>query len=155
MSLKGRKETVVQNRKAKFEYEWIEQFEAGLSLTGTEVKSLRHGKANLQEAYCTIENEQAYVLNMNIAEYEQGSYNNHAPQRKRKLLLKKREIEKLRKGIEQQGNTIVPIRLFFNASNLAKLQIALARGKKVHDKRNSIRERDTKREMDRQMKKHN
>ena len=128
MPLKSRNETIVQNRKAKFEYEWIDQYEAGLSLTGTEVKSLRHGKASLQEAYCTVEKDEAFILKMNIAEYEQGSYNNHEPQRKRKLLLKKREIENLRKGIEQQGNTIVPIRLFFNDQNLAKLQIALAKG---------------------------
>ena len=154
MALKSRNETVVQNRKAKFEYEWIEQFEAGLSLTGTEVKSLREGKVSLQEAYCTVEDEQVFVVKMNIAEYEQGSYNNHDPIRKRKLLLKKREIEKLRKGIEQQGNTIIPIRLFFNDKNLAKLMIALARGKKVHDKRDSIKERDTKREMDRQLRKY-
>ncbi len=151
MALKSRNETVVHNRKAKFEYELLEQFEAGLSLTGTEVKSLRHGKASLQEAYVTVEKDQAFIINMNIAEYEQGSYNNHVPTRKRKLLLKKREIEKLRKAIEQQGNTIIPIKLFFNDKNIAKLIISLARGKKVHDKRDSIKERDTKREMDRQM----
>ncbi len=154
MPLKSRNETIVQNRKAKFEYEWIDQYEAGLSLTGTEVKSLRHGKASLQEAYCTVEKDEAFILKMNIAEYEQGSYNNHEPQRKRKLLLKKREIENLRKGIEQQGNTIVPIRLFFNDQNLAKLQIALAKGKKIHDKRDSIKEKDIKRDLDRQMRKY-
>jgi len=150
-TLKGRKETIVQNRKAKFEYEFLERFEAGLQLTGTEVKSLRHGKASLQEAYCYVENGQAFIRNMNIAEYEKGSWNNHDPMRTRKLLLKKKEIEKMAKSVEKKGNTIVPIRLYFNENNLAKLDLALARGKKVHDKRESIKERDTKREMDRQM----
>lgn len=152
--MKGRNETVIQNRKAKFEYEWLEKFEAGIRLTGTEVKSLREGKVSLQEAYCLVQDGEVFIKGMNIAEYTQGSYNNHEPQRTRKLLLKKKEIEKLAKGTEQAGNTIVPIKVFFNDKNLAKLNIALARGKKIHDKRESIKERDTKREMDRAIQKY-
>jgi SsrA-binding protein len=153
-TMKGRNETVVQNRKARYEYEWLEKFQAGMRLTGTEVKSLREGKVNLQEAYCLVQNGQVYIKDMNIAEYSQGSYNNHEPQRMRKLLLKRKEIERLTKGTEQAGNTIVPIKVFFNENNLAKLDLALARGKKLHDKRDTIKERDTKREMDRAIRDH-
>lgn len=152
--MKGRNETVIQNRKAKFEYEWLEKFEAGIQLTGTEVKSLREGKVSLQEAYCLVQDGEVFIKGMNIAEYTQGSYNNHEPQRTRKLLLKKKEIEKLAKGTEQAGNTIIATKVFFNDKNLAKLNIALARGKKIHDKRETIKERDTKREMDRAIRKH-
>lgn len=152
--MKGRNDTVISNRKAKFEYEFVEKLEAGIQLTGTEVKSLREGKASLQEAYCYVQDGQAYIKDMNIAEYSKGSYNNHEPQRLRKLLLKKKEIERLAKGVEQAGNTIVPLSIFFNGNNIAKLSIALAKGKKIHDKRESLKERDTKREMDRAMRKY-
>ena len=147
--MKGRNTTIITNRKARFEYQIEEKFEAGLVLTGTEVKSLRHGKASLQEAYCTVRSGEVFVINMNIAEYEMGTYNNHIPTRERKLLLSKKEIAKLQKGLEQKGQTIVPLKMFFNDRNLVKLEIALAKGKKVADKRDSIKDRDTKREMDR------
>lgn len=148
---KGRNQTVIQNRKARHEYIFEETFTAGIVLTGTEVKSLRSGKANLQEAYCTVRGGECFISGMNIAEYDKGSYNNHAPLRERKLLLTKREIGKLQKGLEQKGFTIVPVKLYFNERNLAKLDIALARGKKLHDKRETLKEKDTQREMDRQM----
>ncbi|MEL6675756.1 MAG: SsrA-binding protein SmpB [Bacteroidota bacterium] len=150
---KGRNNVVIRNRKARHEFQIEEEFLAGMVLTGTEVKSLRQGKASLQEAYCLVnEDDEVMITNMNIAEYDKGSYNNHEPTRPRKLLLKKKEILKLRKGLEQKGYTLVPLKVFFNERNLAKISIALARGKKLHDKRDSIKERDTKREIDRQMK---
>ena len=136
----------ILNRKARHEYQFIETFTAGISLTGTEVKSLRDGKANLQEAYCYVHKGEAFIKGMNIAEYAQGSYNNHDPVRERKLLLKKREINKLQKGLDQEGATIVPVKLFFNERNLVKLELALGKGKKIHDKRHSLKEKDMKRE---------
>ncbi|MEO0897061.1 MAG: SsrA-binding protein SmpB [Bacteroidota bacterium] len=136
----------ILNRKARHEYQFIETFTAGISLTGTEVKSLRDGKANLQEAYCYVHKGEAFIKGMNIAEYAQGSYNNHEPVRERKLLLKKREINKLQKGLDQEGATIVPVKLFFNERNLVKLELALGKGKKIHDKRHSLKEKDMKRE---------
>ena len=152
MAEKGRFQTVISNRKARHEYHIMEVFEAGIVLTGTEVKSLRGGKASLQEAYCIIEKNEAYIKGMTISEYTDGSYNNHDPKRLRKLLLKKREIRKLRKALEEKGLTIVPLKIFFNSRNLAKINIGLAKGKKLHDKRHDIKEKDIKREMDRQMK---
>ncbi|MEZ4774842.1 MAG: SsrA-binding protein SmpB [Bacteroidia bacterium] len=149
MTIKGRNTTIVSNRKAGFEYQLEERFDAGVLLTGTEVKSLRNGKVNLQEAYCAFQGEELYIWGMNIAEYTEGSYNNHVPTRERKLLLKKRELQKLKKAIEQKGYTIVPIKVFFNDRNLAKIEVALAKGKKIHDKRDSIKDRDSKRELDR------
>lgn len=154
MSEKKKKPPVIQNKKARYEYEFIDKFQAGIVLTGTEVKSLRDGKANLQEAYCYVNNGELFIKGMNISEYAQGSYNNHEPQRVRKLLLKKREIEKLRKGLEQDGATIVAYRLFFNERNLVKVDLALAKGKKLHDKRESLKEKDSKKEMARQIKKY-
>ncbi len=151
MGEKGRNEVVVSNRKARFEYELLETFQAGIMLTGTEVKSLRNGKASLQEAYCYIHNGEAFVKGMNIAEYDKGGYANHDPVRERKLLLKKKEIGRLKKGLEQKGYTIVPLKLYFGDRNLAKLDIALGKGKKIHDKRDAIKERDSKREAQRQM----
>ncbi|MCI4670178.1 MAG: SsrA-binding protein SmpB [Bacteroidia bacterium] len=154
MAEKKKKLPVIQNKKAKFEYTFLETFQAGIALTGTEVKSLREGKANLQEAYCYINRGELFIKGMNISEYDKGSYNNHEPTRERKLLLKKREIEKLRKGLEQEGATIVPYRVFFNERNLVKVDLALGKGKKIHDKRESLKEKDSKKEMDRQMKKY-
>lgn len=154
MAEKGRNQTVISNRKASFEYHLQEKFEAGIILTGTEVKSLRGGKASLQESYCTIEGDEVFILNMNIAQYEKGGYANHNPTRSRKLLLKRKEINKLKKGLDQEGATIVPLKIFFNDRNLAKMEIALAKGKKIHDKRETLKEKETKREMDRQMQKY-
>ncbi len=152
MAEKGRNEVVVTNRRAKFEYELLEIFQAGIMLTGTEVKSLRSGKANLQEAYCYVEGNEAFIKGMNIPVYDKGGYTNHDPNRTRKLLLRKKEIAKLRKGLEQKGYTIVPLKVYFGDRNLVKMDIALGRGKKTFDKRDSIKDRDTKREVDRQIK---
>ena len=127
----------------------LEKFVAGLVLKGTEIKSIREGRVNLQEAYCSFYEDGLWVQNMHISAYEQGNIFNHEPLRKRKLLLNKREMNKLQKKLEEQGLTIVPFRLFISDRGFAKLEIALARGKKLHDKRESIKERDVKREMDR------
>ena len=139
---------VAQNRRAGYDYLILETFEAGLVLTGTEVKSLRHGKASLSEAYATVEGGQAWVRQMHIPPYEQGNRANPDPVRARKLLLHRAEIEKLSVGVAQQGQTIVPLRLYFSRGR-AKLLVALAKGKKTHDKRHAIAERDAKREIDR------
>lgn len=152
MADKGRNTTVIQNRKARYEFKLEETFSAGISLRGTEVKSLRAGQASLQEAFCYIKDGEVFIKDMTIKEYENGSYNNHDPKRVRKLLLTKREIRKLIKATETKGFTIIPLKLYFNDRNFAKLNIAIAEGKKLYDKRNSIKERDTKRELDRAMK---
>jgi SsrA-binding protein len=152
MSQKGRDSTVIQNKKARFEYEILDTYTAGIQLTGTEVKSLRAGKASLQDAYCLIEDSEIFVKGLNISEYDKGGYTNHDPLRLRKLLLKKREIQKLFKASDTKGYTLVPLKVFFNERNFAKVEVAVARGKKSFDKRDSIKERDVRREMDRQMK---
>ena len=152
MSDKGRNSTVIKNRKARFEYHIDVVFTAGMVLTGTEVKSLRQGKASLQEAYCYVQAGEVFVKNMNIVEYDKGSYNNHDPKRIRKLLLKKKEIKKIQRGLDEKGYTLVPLKVFFSERNLAKMEIGLAKGKQSHDKRQSIKERDTKREVQRAMK---
>lgn len=137
----------IRNRQAGFEYEILEKLTAGLVLTGTEIKSIREGKATLTDGYCFIQNGEAFVKGMNVSPYAEGSYLNHEPARQRKLLLKKTEIRKLEKKSEEKGLTIVPIRLFISDRGLAKLEIAIARGRKLHDKREHIRERETKREL--------
>ena len=152
MAEKGRNETVIRNRKAKFEYFIDEVFNAGIVLTGTEVKSLREGKASMQEAYCFIERDEVFIRKMTINEYDKGSYNNHEPGRVRKLLLHKKEIKKIRKALDQKGYSLIPMKIYFNDRNFAKMNIGLGRGKKFADKRETMKERDTKREMDRQMK---
>jgi SsrA-binding protein len=140
------------NRRARFDYEILETFEAGVVLTGSEVKSLRSAGGSIAEAYARVAAGEVWLENANIPVYAQASYNNHEPQRRRKLLLQRREIEELRKGTERRGLTLVPLKLYFNERGLAKLQIALARGKKKHDKRAAASERDAKREMDRALK---
>lgn len=152
MSDKTRFSNIVSNRKARHNYEIIETFEAGISLRGTEVKSLRAGKANIQEAYGYVEDGEVFVKGMNISEYHAGSYNNHEPQRTRKLLLKKREIRKLTKALDEKGLTLIPLKLYFNERNLVKMSLGLGRGKKLYDKRHDLKEKVTRREMDRQMK---
>jgi SsrA-binding protein len=142
----------IVNRKARFEYEFLETFVAGIVLTGTEIKSIRNGKASIAEAYCFIKDGELYIKNMYIAEYEQGTYNNHDPRRVRKLLLNKHELKKLERKKKDVGITIIPVRLFINDKGLAKLEIALAKGKKLHDKRESIKERDVKRDLARKFK---
>ena len=139
---------VITNRKARHEYELLDRVEAGIALQGTEVKSLRAGKVNLQEAFCVVDGAGVELVGCHIAPYEHGGYANHDATRRRRLLLHKREVEKFKKGIEQKGLTIVPLRIYFK-NGWAKVEIALARGKKLHDKRRDIAERDTKRRLDR------
>jgi len=139
----------IKNRKASFEYFFIETFIAGIVLKGTEIKSLREGKANLQDAYCTFLGDEIWVKQMHISPYTQAAHFNHDLTRERKLLLNKKEINKLRKGMQDKGNTMIPTKLFINDRGLAKLEIALAKGKKLHDKRENIKEKDVKRELER------
>lgn len=140
------------NRRARFDYEILDTFEAGVVLTGSEVKSLRGSGGSIAEAYARVVHDEVWLENANIPLYTQASYNNHEPQRRRKLLLHRREIELLRKGTERRGLTVVPLKMYFDERGLAKVQIALARGKKNHDKRAAASERDAKREMERALK---
>ena len=142
----------IKNRKVTFEYELIEKFVAGIMLVGTEIKSIRGGKANLSDSYCQFINGALYVKSLHISEYEMGTCNNHIAKRDRKLLLNKKELLKLDKKVKESGLTIVLTKLFVNSKGLAKLEIALARGKKTYDKRESLKLKDSKREMDRMMK---
>jgi SsrA-binding protein len=137
----------IKNRKAAFEYHFLEKFVAGIMLVGTEIKSLRASAGNLQHSYCVVRNEEVYVKDLHISPYKLASHYNHEPTRERKLLLNKQEIRKLAKKSQEKGYSIIPVRLFINDRGLAKLEIALAQGKKLHDKRQSIKERDEKREM--------
>jgi SsrA-binding protein len=137
----------IRNRQAGFEYEILDKYTAGIALTGTEIKSIREGQANLQDGYCYISNGEVFVKGMNITPYAQGTHYNHEATRVRKLLLKRSEIKKLEGKVEEKGLTLIPTRLFINGRGFAKLEIALGRGKKLHDKRNSIKERDAKREL--------
>ncbi len=137
----------IKNKKARFEYQLNDHFVAGLVLTGTEIKSIRLGKANLQDAYCVFERDELWVQGMHISPYEQGSHYNHEPRRKRKLLLNKSEIKKLRKISKDVGITMIPLRLFINARGLAKMEFATGKGKKLYDKRQDIRRKDEQREI--------
>lgn len=139
----------IKNRKASFEFQFIDKFVAGIVLQGSEIKSIREGKVNLQASYCVIYKDEAYVKELHIAQYKEASYNNHEPKRERKLLLSKREIKKLAAKSQEQGLTIVPIRMFISNKGLAKLEIALAKGKKLHDKRHDIKEKDLKKDLER------
>lgn len=139
----------IRNRQASFEFELLDKYIAGLALKGTEIKSIREGKVNLQDGYCYFNNSELFVKGINITPYAQGTHYNHEAQRERKLLLKKAELAKLERKVEEKGLTLVPVRLFINDRGFAKLEIALARGKKMHDKRENIKERDAKRELDR------
>ena len=139
----------IKNKRASFDYEFIETYVAGIVLTGTEIKSIREGKAALVDAYCYFSGNELFVRNMHIAAYWWGSFNNHEPKRDRKLLLTRRELNKLHRRYKEKGLTIVAVRLFFSEKSLAKLEIALARGKKEYDKRESIKEKDIRRSMDR------
>lgn len=143
----------IRNKRATFDYELLETYTAGLVLTGTEIKSIRLGKASLVDTFCIFERNELWVRNMNISEYFYGSYNNHVARRDRKLLLNKKELKKIQRMVKETGYTIVPTRLFINDRGLAKLNIAVARGKKQYDKRQSLKEKDDKRMMDRMMKK--
>ncbi|NQU84176.1 MAG: SsrA-binding protein SmpB [Mariniphaga sp.] len=142
----------IKNRKVSFEFELIERFDAGMQLVGTEIKSIRNGKANLSDSYCQFFNGELYVKSLHIAEYEMGTHFNHIAKRDRKLLLTKKELRKLDRKVKETGLTIVPVRLYVNDKGLAKLEISLARGKKTYDKRETLKLKDSKREMDRMMK---
>ncbi len=139
----------IRNKKASYEYELLEKYACGMVLTGSEIKSMRQGKVSLQEAYCVFHNNELFVRGMNISMYKEAGPNNHEPTRERKLLLNKSELKKIKKKLDEKGLTVIPLRLFINDRGLAKLQIAVGKGKKIHDKRNTIRERDEKRELDR------
>ncbi len=139
----------IKNKKASFEYFLIEKITAGIKLTGTEIKSIREGKANLADAYCSFINNELYVKNMHIAEYNMGTHYNHEPKRDRKLLLTKRELKKLSVKVIEKGFTIIPVLLFINERGLAKLEIALAKGKHFYDKRESLKRKDSQREIER------
>lgn len=142
----------IKNRKASYEYKFIETFEAGIQLLGTEIKSIRAGNANLNDAYCSFEGEELYINSLFIAEYLFGNIFNHETRRNRKLLLKKRELKKLRKKVKEKGFSIIPFRLFINERGFAKVDIALAQGKKAYDKRQSIKAKDSRRELERMRK---
>ncbi|MEL0643222.1 MULTISPECIES: SsrA-binding protein SmpB [unclassified Olleya] len=140
----------ILNKKAKFQYEILDKYTAGIVLSGTEIKSIRNSQASIAESFCEF-NEQGelFVINMNIQEYAFGNYYNHRPKAERKLLLNKRELKKLLKEVNTSGLTIIPLRLFLNEKGLAKLDIALAKGKKLYDKRETLKDRDNKRDLDR------
>ena len=142
----------IKNKKASFLFELMEKFTAGMVLSGTEIKAIRTGKASLVDSYCTFINNELWVRNLNISEYSYGSYNNHEPRRDRKLLMNKKELNKLEKKLRDKGLTVIPIKLFINENGYAKLKIALAKGKKMFDKRESMKQKDAKREMDRMKK---
>lgn len=147
------KDVNIKNRRANFDYQFSETFTAGIVLTGTEIKALRQGKASLVDTFCYINNGEVWVKNMYIAEYFYGTYNNHVARRDRKLLLNRKEINKLQKNGKEAGFTIVPLKLFINEKGLAKLVIGVGRGKKEYDKRQSIKERDDKRSIARAFRK--
>ena len=134
--------TVAENRKARFSYEVIDTYEAGLALTGTEVKSLREGQANIQESYASSEGGEIWLINSYVPEYLQGNRFNHEPRRRRKLLLKKKEMARLAQAVEREGMTMVPLKIYLNERGRAKLLLAIAKGKKLHDKRESEKQRD-------------
>jgi len=135
----------IRNRKAEFEYFLLTKYTAGMVLTGTEIKSIRAGKTSFSDTYCSFINNELWVHNLHISEYTAGSYNNHDPKRDRKLLLNKRELRKIQSKLNERGTTIIPTLLFINEQGYAKLEIALARGKKMYDKRESIKEKDNRR----------
>lgn len=147
--MKIEKTVNILNKRARFEYEILEQIEAGIVLTGTEIKSLRSSKASITESFCQFIDGELYIINMMIDEYKLGTFYNHRTKRERKLLLHKKELQKFQKKLKDAGNTIIPLKLYINEKGYAKLQIALARGKKLFDKRESIKERENKRTLDR------
>jgi SsrA-binding protein len=139
----------IKNRKAEFEYFLLSKFTAGIVLTGTEIKSIRQGKANLTDAWCRIDNEELWVVGLHIAEYSHGGHYNHTPLRERKLLVNKKELRKLASKMKEKGTSIIPTLLFINEKGYAKLDIALAKGKRQYDKRETIKEKDVRRDLDR------
>ncbi len=137
----------IKNKRAKFDYEWLDTYTAGMHLVGTEVKSIRMGKASIAEAYCYLTEGELFIKGMNVAEWSHGNIYNHDPIRERKLLLSKRELDKIEKAVKDQGITIVPTKLFISEKGWVKLNIAVARGKKNYDKRQSLKDKDAKRDL--------
>lgn len=148
----AQKELNIKNKRARFEYHLLDVFEAGMVLSGTEIKSIRTGKASILEAYCVFHNGEMFIRNMHVSEYFNGTYNNHKPKADRKLLLNRKEINKIENFLKIKGNTVIPLKLFLTDKGWVKVQIACAQGKKLHDKRQDLKEKDDKREMDRAMK---
>lgn len=149
------RQTFIDNKRARHEYFVLDSYESGIELKGTEVKSLRAGKANLTDAYARIKNGEVILVGLHISPYDHGNINNHDPLRTRKCLLHKREISKIKSSIEKDGFTLVPLKIYFNNSGKAKIELGICKGKQLHDKRESIKERDTKREMNRAMREKN
>lgn len=152
--IKSQRRVDIRNKRATFDYIVLDRYTAGIVLTGTEIKSIRAGKAGLVDTFCYIHNGEVWVKNMYVAEYDRGSYGNHLPRRDRKLLLNRREIRALAEATKAPGFTLVPLRLFINDDGRAKVDVALCRGKKEFDKRASLREKDDSREMDRAIKRY-
>ena len=148
----GKGDIVIRNKKASHDYEFLEKFIAGIKLSGTEIKSIRLGKATIADTYCYFSSGELYIKGMHIAEYWWGNLNNHDPLRERKLLLTKRELRKIERKVKETGLTIIVIKVFINERGLAKAEIALARGKKEYDKRETLKRKDAAREMDRMRK---
>lgn len=149
-----KKKIVAENRRARFDYFIDQVFEAGIVLTGTEVKSLRFGEGSITESYAEVKDEEVWLVNSNVPEFSHGNRFNHEPKRPRKLLLKEREIAKMHGAVAREGMTLVPLSIYFNGKGRAKVELALARGKKAHDKRETIKERDWKREQSRLLRQH-
>ena len=150
--LVGTKELNIKNKKARFSYFLEDEYDAGIVLSGSEIKSIRSGKASIVEAFCILIDNEVWIRNMYVAPYENASFNKHKPKADRKLLLNKKEITKISKHLKVKGNSIIPLKLFLNKSNWLKIKIACAKGKKLHDKRDDIKNRDGQREIDRAMK---
>ena len=142
----------IKNKRAEHEYFLLDTLTAGIVLTGTEIKSIRNGKASLADSYCTFKGDELFAVGMHITEYDKGTYNNHDPKRDRKLLLTSRELRKLKTKVQEKGLTIIPVLLFINEKGLAKLNIALARGKHYYDKRETLKTKDSKRDIEKQLK---
>lgn len=149
----AKNEVNIRNKRARFEYHLFDIFTAGMQLRGTEIKSIRNSKASILEAYCIFDEGEVWIRNMSITEYENGSFYNHKPKSDRKLLLNKKEINKIERFLKVKGNTLIPLKLFLSEKGWAKIEIACAQGKKLYDKRNDLKEKDDKRDMDRAMKK--
>ncbi len=147
--MKKQADVKIVNRDARFGFELLEEYEAGIMLTGTEIKSLRQGGGSFNDAYCIMKSGELWLKNLHIPEYSFGNINNHIPTRLRKLLLKKRELEKIDSKIREKGLTVVPVELFMSERGFVKIKVAMARGKKTFDKRNTMKDRDVKRELDR------
>jgi SsrA-binding protein len=143
------KNVKIKNRKARFEYEILDTYTAGIVLRGTEIKAIREGKASIAESFCEFSNGELFVINMTVQEYSHATHYNHSPKSERKLLLNRSELKKLEKEVRNSGLTIIPLVLFTNSKGLAKMEIALAKGKKEYDKRETIKERDTKKQLSR------